>query len=123
MKDATAEDWTDRMQKEEGFNENKFLRAGIEACQQGAALPAEADLLQEVLAEHVHHRAKRKHERQLEYARWRRCFQDPEAIDFKGKPVHIGMPELCRMVAALGGDLQRLADHLDAQSMVMGATQ
>ena len=50
MKDATAEDWTDRMQKEEGFNENKFLRAGIEACQQGAALPAEADLLQDVLA-------------------------------------------------------------------------
>ena len=119
MKAVTAEDWTERLKKEEEFNDKKFIHAGIEACQQNAALPSEVDLLHDVMAEHVQHRAKRKHERQLENARRRRCFQEPQAIDFRGKPIHIDMKELSRMVAGYGGDARRLADHVDAGGMVL----
>ena len=102
MKVATVEDWTDRMQKEEDFNVQKYVRAAIEAYQQNAALPSEAAVLHEVVAEHVQHRVKRKHERLVDNNRHRRCFQDVEAVDFRNKPVYVNGEHLDNMANLSG---------------------
>ena len=117
MKAMTIGDWTARMQKEETFNDTKFVRAAIEACQQNAALPSEAALLQGVVAEHVQQRAKRKHERQLEQARRTRCFREARQVEFRQKPVYMDIVDLDHMVQASGAAdvfLRGLASQIGA---------
>ena len=86
---ARGDDWTEKMEKEVAFNGAKFVRTAIEACQQEAALPQEADALGGAIESHRAHRVKRKHERAMDQVRRARCFRKPDKLILAGTAVHI----------------------------------
>ena len=86
---VTEPAWTQKHKEEATFNGKRFLRAGIEAVMQKAALPAEAELLNEATLEHNRQRTRRKRERQNEENRRNKCFRTPDKVPLNGKHAYI----------------------------------
>ena len=74
-------------------------------------------MLHDVVAEHVQHRVKRKHEKLVDNNRRRRCFQDVEPIDVRNKPVYVNGEHLDNMAHLSGARdtfLRLFANKVDA---------